>query len=159
MATQVFFICLVAGLILVGGEIFVPGGVLGAIGGLLLLGAIVDAFIAFPAGGPYIALLIVLFIGLAFYLWIRIFPHTGTGKAMTVSNDLKTYKASDDNLDDLVGKEGVAVSQLRPAGFVMLAGRRIDVMTRGEMIEKDAPVRVVAVSGNNVVVAAAGPKS
>lgn len=158
MTTQVFFICLLAGLILVGAEIFVPGGILGVLGALLLLIAIAAGFVAFPAGGPYIALLIVLFVGVAFYLWVRIFPGTRLGKRMTVSNDLKDIKSSDDDHTLLVGKEGVAISELRPAGYVMIEGRRVDVITRGDMIDKDTPVRVVAVDGNSVFVARATAK-
>lgn len=153
MVTEIFFICLIAGLVLIGGEIFVPGGILGAIGAILLLVAIVDGFIAFPAAGPYVALGIVVFVGIAFVLWIKLFPRTRMGRTMTVETDLRTFKATESGLKELVGHEGIAVSQLRPAGYVMIDGRRVDVVTRGEMIAKASPVKVLAVEGNSVIVA------
>jgi membrane-bound ClpP family serine protease len=55
---------------------------------------------------------------------------------------------------ELVGKSGVALTVLRPAGTVDIDGRRIDVVTEGQYIEADAPVRVVAVEGTRVVVTA-----
>jgi len=41
---------------------------------------------------------------------------------------------------------------LRPAGFAELKGQRIDVVTRGEVIEANVKVRVVDVEGNRVIV-------
>jgi len=152
MAIQIFFICLIAGLILIGAEVFAPGGILGAMGALLLLIAIVDGFIAFPSAGPYIALSIIFFVGLTFYLWIKIFPNTKMGKRMTVNNDLGTFKATEEGLDELIGQEGIADANLRPAGFATIADRRIDVVTQGEMVEKGARIQVIEVEGNRVVV-------
>ena len=152
MAVELFTIFLIAGLVLVGAEIFVPGGILGIMGALSLLGAIVCSFIAFPGYGGWIALLIVVLSGLAMYLWIRIFPNTRIGKRMTVSADLADSKSSELGLDALVDKQGLATSDLRPAGFALIEGRRVDVVTRGNMLDKGDSVRVVDVEGNRVVV-------
>ena len=53
---------------------------------------------------------------------------------------------------DLLGKEGVAVSFLRPAGKAMIGGQLADVVTEGDLIPKDSRVKVVKVEGNRVVV-------
>jgi len=52
----------------------------------------------------------------------------------------------------LVGQEGAAKTSLRPAGMALIAGKRVDVVTEGAMIEGGARVKVVAVEGNRVVV-------
>jgi membrane-bound serine protease (ClpP class) len=49
-------------------------------------------------------------------------------------------------------KEGVAKTDLRPAGVVLVDGQRVDVVTEGAMIEVGARVKVVAVEGNRIVV-------
>lgn len=153
MGIQIFFICLIAGLLLVGAEIFVPGGVLGAIGALALVGAIVTGFTSFgPTAGAYIAIGIVFLLGLTIYIWARFFPQTRLGKQMTVSKDLATSKATEVGLADLLGKEGVAVSDLRPAGFARIDGTRVDVVTQGGMISQGTHVVVVEVESNRVVV-------
>lgn len=54
----------------------------------------------------------------------------------------------------LMGKRGTAVTVLRPSGIALIDGERADVVTRGEFIEKDAPLRVVQVEGGRIVVAA-----
>lgn len=53
---------------------------------------------------------------------------------------------------DWVGREGVAVSYLRPAGKAMIGDQLADVVTEGDLIPKDARVRVVRVEGSRVVV-------
>jgi membrane-bound serine protease (ClpP class) len=60
-------------------------------------------------------------------------------------------------MDGLVGKTGITLSVLRPAGFVEVENRRIDVVTQGEMIECGVPVRITAVEGNHVIVQALPP--
>jgi membrane-bound serine protease (ClpP class) len=52
----------------------------------------------------------------------------------------------------LVGREGVAVSILRPAGKAMFGDQLADVVTEGDLIPKDERVRVVRVEGSRVVV-------
>jgi membrane-bound serine protease (ClpP class) len=51
-----------------------------------------------------------------------------------------------------VGDEGTAVSQLRPAGKARFGSALVDVVTEGEFVEPNTPVRVVERRGNRVVV-------
>ena len=53
----------------------------------------------------------------------------------------------------LMGKRGSAVTVLRPSGIALIDGERVDVVTRGEFIDKDAPLRVVEIEGGRIVVA------
>jgi len=59
---------------------------------------------------------------------------------------------AESDLAPLVGQEGVAHSELRPAGVALIAGRRVDVVTEGSLIPADTRIRVVTVEGNRVVV-------
>jgi membrane-bound ClpP family serine protease len=149
---QLFALLLASGLILIGIELFVPGAVLGVMGGLALIGAVITGFTAFPGFGGYIAFGILLLTVVVLGLWIRVFPRTRIGQKMTVSQDLSSSRAGEDGLTMLAGKTGRAVSDLRPAGFATIDGRRVDVVTEGGMIPHDAAVRVVKVDGNRVVV-------
>ncbi|NQV16338.1 nodulation protein NfeD [bacterium] len=55
-------------------------------------------------------------------------------------------------LDSFVGKSGTALTMLRPAGTALIDGQRLDVVTPGDFIEKDAEITVIRVDGNRVVV-------
>lgn len=155
MAVQIFTVALATGLILFGAEIFVPGGILGTIGALALLAAIISGFFAFPQHGPAVAIGIIFLAGVAIVLWVKLFPKSRVGQGMTVNSDLSTFKATQEGIDTLQGKTGVASSDLRPSGFCSIDGRRLDVVTSGEMIEKGQNVRVVEVKGNRIVVESA----
>jgi membrane-bound serine protease (ClpP class) len=52
------------------------------------------------------------------------------------------------------GREGEAATDLRPAGTVVVDGKRIDVVTSGELVARGSKVKVVKVEGNRVVVKA-----
>lgn len=152
---EVFLALLGAGLVLMAAEVFVPGGILGFFGILALLGACTAGFFAFPGYGAPVSLGIVALVGLVLVLWIRFFPKSRMGRRMTVEHDLHAAKATEAGLNELAGKTGEAVSELRPAGFALIGGRRVDVVTQGNMIARGARVVVVEVKGNRVVVAAA----
>ena len=55
-------------------------------------------------------------------------------------------------LESYVGRQGNAVTDLRPAGIAVINGKRVDVVTRGEYLEKDSAIIVTAVTGNQIVV-------
>lgn len=52
----------------------------------------------------------------------------------------------------LVGSVGVAHTTLRPSGTALINGRRFDVVSDGEFIEKGEPVKVVSALGSRIVV-------
>lgn len=62
------------------------------------------------------------------------------------------YSSQSEELLDYVGKNGTAISSLRPAGIALINDQRVDVVSRGQFIEKGMPVKVVDVEGNRVVV-------
>ena len=53
---------------------------------------------------------------------------------------------------ELIGVEGNTLSDLRPAGKALINGRRIDVVTQGEYIDRDTGIVVIEVRGSRVVV-------
>lgn len=55
-------------------------------------------------------------------------------------------------LESYVGSQGNAVTDLRPAGIAVIYGKRVDVVTRGEYLEKDSAIIVTAVTGNQIIV-------
>lgn len=152
---EAFFILLIVGLVLVGAEVFIPGGILGTIGGIALFGAVIIAFMNFsPATAVVITGVIVLLVGVAIALWIKFFPRTWVGRKMMVSEDLHDSVGTEAGLPQLVGKAGRASSSLHPGGFAEIEGRRVDVVTQGEMIDKGTAITVIEVESNRVVVAA-----
>lgn len=144
-------ILLAAGSLLIGAEIFIPGAVAGTLGVMALIGAVIVAFGISTVCGFYVTLGVVALSSLTVVLWIKFFPRSSIGRQMTLSEDGKAFKSSESR-SVLLGKTGVAHSELRPAGFALIDGARVDVVSDGGLIPPGQRVKVVRVEGNRVVV-------
>ena len=151
MTLQIFYVLLGTGVLLLSLEIFVPGGVLGIIGGLMIMSTIFMSLFIFEKYGVLIAFLILIFAVAVLILWISIFPKTYLGKRVSLSDTLKTAKSNDDR-KDLIGAEGVVVSELRPSGFAKINGKKLDVVSSGGLIEEGKDIVVTNVEGFRIVV-------
>jgi len=137
----------VIGVVAMAIEIVVPGVVMGVIGFLVMCGSIVYAFATHhPVLGAMLVGLTIVFIPLFFVLWKNVF-----GRVLAFSENEKDF-ASSKKYGELVGKEGEALSALRPSGTVMIDDKRYQVVTRGEMLDKGTPTRVIEVTGSRIVV-------
>lgn len=132
-----------------------PGfGVSGIVGiilvgwGVLLLAVdITQATVALVLA--LIATIVVLILGL------RLMSRYNMWYKLTLQNkqDSKEgYVAPAPELRLFVGKEGIALTPLRPAGSVEVEGHRLDVVTEGEFIGTGKRVKVIKVEGTRVVV-------
>ena len=59
---------------------------------------------------------------------------------------------SSDSKDDFLGKEGISVTELRPAGFIKIDEIKLDVLSEEGFISKDTPIKVVRVEGSKIFV-------
>jgi membrane-bound serine protease (ClpP class) len=149
---------LMIGLALVIAEVFfVSAGILSILAAVALVSSV---FLAYTQHGPMTGhvFLGVCAIGapLAIYYALKVLPKTSFGKRYLLSGpDAKDVAgaAAQPDLERFLNKSGVAISALRPAGFARIDDQRVDVVTRGEMLDTGTPLRVVEVIGNRVVVA------
>ena len=152
------------GLLLV--EIFVlPGFGFAGLGGLVLvvgslgISLIGNVGLSFPTGEAMqqavwtLAITMVLFVVLLFSLG-RWLPKSDRFGQLVLSPELGSAVGftSAETHDELVGRTGRAITDLRPAGIALIDDQRVDVLTAGEFIEKDAGIRVVSVRGARVEV-------
>lgn len=155
---QAVIVLAVVGFLMIAAEVFVPGMVLGALGALSLLAAIVAGYIAHgPFGGSIIFAAIALVSGIGFLVWMKTFARTAVGRRII----LQTPAAQDTSAaTSLVGRSGTAVTALRPAGTARIEGRRIDVIAEGAFIESGTAVTVISQEGLRTVVRpSAGPST
>ena len=75
-------------------------------------------------------------------------------KSKLVLNDVAVPAdaAENNDLNYFIGKEGVTHTPLRPAGIGEFDGVKLNVVSDGEFIAKDMPIRVQSVDGNRIVV-------
>jgi membrane-bound serine protease (ClpP class) len=78
----------------------------------------------------------------------RLFSKLVLSESTDIASGYMTYT----DHDDLVGLQGKAISILRPAGTVMIEGKRYDVVSDGDFIDKGQKIKVVEVVGGKVIV-------
>lgn len=143
---------IVAGVVLLAAEVFVPGAILGIAGGLFMLGGVVTAFVQFGAGvGTTAALISLLLLAIALYLEFKVLPRSRFANAFSMT-DTVAGAATKTPSADLVGCECVAVTQLLPSGVVLVEGKRHEAFCRSGSAGVGARLRVVAVDNFRLVV-------
>lgn len=141
----------VAGFLLIAAEVFVPGAVLGFAGSLCLAGSVAVVFAYHGAVAGTVAGFVVGALALTgFFVWLSIFPRTFIGRRIVLGT---TQAAPVFEPAGLVGKEGVALTPLRPSGTVRVGDLRISALAEaGEFVAEGAAVSVVSAGGMGVVV-------
>jgi membrane-bound serine protease (ClpP class) len=156
MSTVTIVGLIVIGYILAIIEIFVPGGIFGIIGtGLIITGVLGSFFVGGASIGIPLGFGCLLAGVILFAFWVNYFPKSWVGKMINLeANNARTdgYVSQAPGLADLVGQEGVAQTDLRPAGVALIAGKRIDVVTEGMFVDKGSTIVVANVDSNRVVV-------
>lgn len=153
----VVLLCIL-GIALIFAEVIFPSfGIIGICAAVSLLSAIFVAFQESIGFGVGVAVFEAIAAPIAIFFAFKLLPNTPIGRRLILSGPATdgTAAAGDGGLGSFVGKDGVTVSPLRPAGFARIDGRKVDVVTRGEMLPDDCKVVVIDVTGNRVVVAEA----
>ena len=143
-------------------ELFViPGFGIAGIGGIvLMLGSVFFVFqnaykleTALFGLSFAIILAFVLAIALSYVL-----PKTRTWNHLVLSAAMDSgsgfHSAPREDFQGYVGKTGVALTPLRPAGTVRVDDTRLDVVTVGDFIVRDTPVKITGVEGSKIFVEA-----
>ena len=145
----------IVGFLLIVAEMFQPGfGWAGGLGVVSLFVGIVLTAQTFMQGLVMTAILLAI---LAIMLSIVLYSAT-KGKIskkliLKAATDAQSGFSGTEDMKELVGKHGMALTVLRPSGCAEIEGIRLDVVTRGEYLEKDTELTVIQVEGNRIVVA------
>lgn len=142
------------GLSLIIAELFVPGGIIGIIGGALIIGSLLFAGESF-VHMAYSILIAMIIAGLGMVILMKFF-----GKKLHLFNRLVLKDAttteegyvSNTNRVELIGKQGTSITPLRPSGTIFITNERLDVVTEGSYVDASKTVEVVKVEGSRIVV-------
>ena len=153
----------VVGLALIVLEVFViPGfGVAGILGLILMLASVFYTFFQ-STDDVNIALLwlsisIILTSVLAIIATIFL-PKSAPFQHLALSTVMSTeqgyHSAGRQDFESFIGKTGVALTPLRPAGTARIDNKRLDVVTVGDFIAQNTRVKVLEVEGSKISVEA-----
>lgn len=141
------------GLLLIFLEFYFPGMVIGA-GGVIMIVASLIVF-ADHAGSAALVfayiLIVILLIVLLIYLTLRHIRHTAKRGTIYLESDQEGYTASQFDLS-LVGSEGVAATDLKPSGHVMVAGRQQQAVAEAGYLVRGTRIVVMGGRGAYLIV-------
>ena len=145
---------MIVGVALLVVEMYVPGFGAPGISGIALL------VLGFVLLKPPLAEGLILFAILAAILCVALSvclysaSKGRLSKSKLVLNDVAVPASAAENndLNYFIGREGVTHTALRPAGIGEFDGVKLNVVSDGEFIARDKPIRVQSVEGNRIVV-------
>lgn len=139
-------------------EVFIPSaGLLGVLATIAVVSSIVVAFSHSLVLGTLMLLAATIAVPVVIAVGIKCWPHTPIGKMILI----KRPEHADDVLPDteeyhrrdrLVGKSGVAKTELLPSGDVLIDGRVYDALSNGVVISAGQAIRVIDVNTQRLVV-------
>lgn len=142
----------VVGFILLGVELAAPGFGAAGLGGLTCLGA----GILFTADSVEqgIMMTVIVIVIAALMMAAAMFFFNSRKGPMVLDKELKAEKGmlSPDDLEYLVGKEGLASTDLRPAGKCSIDGILFDVRSDGRYVAKGTAVKIIRIHENSIIV-------
>lgn len=141
---------LVIGLLLLISEIFLPGMIAGFAGFICLCLGVVLSFQEWgSATGGVVLLVLILILIIGFIAWLKYFPESNLAKPFVSEGQIGDIGT---DRPELLGRQGHSITPLHPSGTAVFDGRHIDVVTEGEPIERDKPVKIIGVEGMRIVV-------
>lgn len=134
-------------------EFFLPGGILAILGALTLIGGASIFFLRtesplFTFG--YVIFFLLLSVGVCF-LALRNIRRSGKRDSFFLRQDQEGFSSGKIE-EDLVGKEGVVSTELKPAGHIKVEGKVYQALSQGEFLSKGSMVEVVLMKGSHVIV-------
>ena len=150
-------ILLIAGVGFLVGEIFHPGFGLPGILGILALGLDILISARTFAQGLLMTAIAAVLVLVIFLIGASLFSAGKLPKKLVLQDENGSVEGfvSGDGEGAKEGDAGRALTVLRPSGIAEIGGKRLDVVTRGEFIPEGEALRVEAVEGSRIIVAAA----
>ncbi len=142
-----------AGVVLIGLEVIVPGAILGIVGGVCMLIAVIVSFERYGvSGGSFATAAGLCIAGIALYLEFVFLPKSRLAKifSMTATVAGRSQPAVADRA--IVGKRGVAVTALAPSGIVECEGRRYEAFARTGLVPVGGTVDVIDLDNFRLIV-------
>ena len=154
VANLAIIICVLAGVILLIVEAFMPGfGVPGISGIILLLAGVAMTWYEYGAMvGLGTTVAVLALVGVAISVSLKSASSGRLSKSDLILNDTETPPSENADMQLLVGKEGVVKNTLRPVGTAEFDCGKLHVTSDGEYVSEGQKVRIVRVEGTQIFV-------
>ena len=146
-------ILLIAGFVLVGIEMVVPGFGAPGISGIICLVAGVFLTADTVEAGIFITVVVIVILGILMTVIMGFLSQKKFRSPIVLDEDLKAgAPINSSDLDYLLQKEGTASTDLKPAGKGDFEGIELDIFSEGPYIKKGSPIVISRINENRLMV-------
>lgn len=147
---------LVAALILAILECFIPsGGIIATLSLLAITASVGVALSTQSVAGFIYFLTIIIVVPILLRAAIIIFPHTFLGRRLLLNPESDPALVPDEHLQELrqlLGRRGMAISRMMPCGLVEIKGKHWDAVSDSGPIDPATEIIAVRLDGTNLIV-------
>ncbi|MDO5336282.1 MAG: NfeD family protein [Eubacteriales bacterium] len=145
---------LVAGFILVGIEMVLPGFSVPGVSGIICLVAGIFLLADSVMEGVFITVIVLAVLGVLMALILWLLSKGRLRSPIILDEEQKKTEGylSSSDLNYLLGKRGAARTDLRPSGIAQIDGVDFDVISQGNYISRDSQIEIIKVEGSKLIV-------
>lgn len=131
-------------------EIFMPGVILGVLGGICLVASVVLSFKTYGSTvGSFVLVGEVIGVGIGLFWTMQRLPSTRFGRSVMLEETNEDLKLKEE-FQKFVGQNGKVVSLCRPLGVALILGKRVDVQAENGFLEVGTEIEVTRVEGSHI---------
>ena len=147
-------VMMIAGFVLLVIEMYIPGFGLAGISGTTLMIIGIAVMKPTPLQALILVLISVVLLSIAFSIAMYSISKGRLSRSKLVLNEALNQKGDSaaEDLSYFVGRVGQTHTALRPAGIAEFDGVKLNVVSDGDFVNSQRPVRVERVEGNRIVV-------
>lgn len=151
---------LVAGFVLMGIEMVLPGFSVPGVSGIICLVAGVFLLADSVMEAVLITVAVLALLGILLAVILSLLARGKLKSPIILEEEQQSTKGyiSSNDLNYLLGRKGTAVTDLRPAGIAEFDGINFDVLSEGNYITRGTEVEIIKVEGSKLIVKERGGK-
>lgn len=144
------FIGLIA-LLCLYGEFFLPGGILALFAVIMMIASSLLFFMETEAILSGVIYSVSLILAGVFTAWLALKMIRRSNNSFCLKKDQEGF-VSPFLEGNVLSKEGIVATELKPAGHVRIEGKLYQALSQGDFIEKGTQIEVIAIRGSHLVV-------
>ena len=147
------FLLLLVGLLLIFLEFYLPGAILGVMGGVLLFASIL--LFAWQSVSVFMTIVYIVGVAIALLLLIRfaLWRIRTARPNHSIYSDASQQGYVASRYDhSLIGKKGVVATDLKPGGHILIEGKRVQAFSQAGYLVKGVEVIVVGGQEESLIV-------
>lgn len=147
------YLLLALGMLLIFIEFFLPGAVMGTIGAILVIASIFVFASSTTSTWAFVCYLLAVCILLYYVIKLAIWRMQKTKSEHTICSDASQVGYVASTFDSsAIGKQGVVISDLKPGGYILVDGKKLQALSVSGYMTQGTQVEVISGQEESLIV-------